>query len=740
MCEIQPTYEKVQQPKKSRVSRSIFSALLVFIASTVFSFYGFKLRSHFHCGDECDMTHSLGHFVDLDLSHKSSNYKLFKFTDRRDQRYSHLRENHAKSYDHDEGDTTERWCQTSHFSASVGHSVLYVHGHLGSYTQSRSLGAHGVQFSGGSYSMDDTNMITQSLTNGTFHAHADTIDNFLYDVYSVDFGEEGSAFHASKLFAQANFIARSVEFIAEGCGKEIEDITIVAHSIGGLASRMAVVLLNKKLKDRGDTKTKLAQNVITLASPHVSMPLNFETSIKKFYDVLKREESAFRDSDSSHTTNVISISGGLRDELIPPGSCGTGDMNSGDENVGIALSILASDVMSPKSVGRNGALMYGMDHRAIVWCHNIVSVVRDLIYVMKVSSNSTTSETREQVHKYVSQKMAHKSVVCHNDELNGGGCKSTHAYEHRIRLQEQTLQDEYGFWGSQAMFITMLYNVQLLIFLYVLNSIIHNIFVFTNSRESYYSEAVKCYFIIPPTSTTIALIFNQSGKIFHQANNAHVLVIAFLAMNIYYILLYGIVPIFSLIVNSFTNVHPNWSKEVATIGSQLLLGRIIRLEVRWFLRSIAIYVVVFKLLIIPALMDAKDMAMNITSISSHMFLTMVSFILLKIIHLGCTPIKRTTSVGGNQTRYSKQRRMIAALLFIIFPLIVIGKVIYAFSLLTESGQTKAAAFIEFEKIQWVSRYGSSHTILKVLWMHDLARFSISACIPIYLLLLCVTLS
>merc|ERR1740139_1356997 len=104
---------------------------------------------------------------------------------------------------------------------------------------------------------------------------------------------------------------------------------------------------------------------------------------------------------------------------------------------------------------------------------------------------------------------------------------------------------------------------------------------------------------------------------------------------------------------------------------------------------------------------------------------MVSYIFLKIIYLGCSPIKQSTSLGENQTQCLKQRRMIAILVFVIFPLIVTGKVIYAFSLLTESGQTKAGAFIEFEKMQWVSRYGSSHTILEMLWRHDLARFSIS---------------
>ena len=128
-----------------------------------------------------------------------------------------------------------------------------------------------------------TRAVVQSLTNRTFNAHADTIDNFVYDVYSVDCGD------ASKLFAQAKFIARSVKIIAEGCGKNIEKTTIVAHFVGGLAARMAVVPLNKHLNDSGSnhgkpSKKKLPQNVITLASPHVRMTFTFDGSIIRFYN------------------------------------------------------------------------------------------------------------------------------------------------------------------------------------------------------------------------------------------------------------------------------------------------------------------------------------------------------------------------------------------------------------------------------------------------------------------------
>ena len=124
---------------------SFLLALAVFIGSTAFSLYGFRLRSRFQCGEECDMTYSRFHFVDLEIAHKISSfdypYKLFKFTDRRDPRYSHLWEDHTKNNNRqDEGVKTKRWCQAHGARAAVGHPVLYVPGHGGTHNQARSLG------------------------------------------------------------------------------------------------------------------------------------------------------------------------------------------------------------------------------------------------------------------------------------------------------------------------------------------------------------------------------------------------------------------------------------------------------------------------------------------------------------------------------------------------------------------------------------------------------------------------
>lgn len=161
-------------------------------------------------------------------------------------------------------------------------------------------------------------------------------------------------------------------------------------------------------------------------------------------------------------------------------------------------------------------------------------------------------------------------------------------------------------------------------------------------------------------------------------------------------------------------------------------------EVRGFLFAGALYAVLFKLLAIASYVDLNDLTMNIPSILSHMFFIMIVFICFKSVYLACYPTNQViTSSVENIIYYLKQRSMITALIVIISPLLLTVKIIYAFSLLTASGQCKASSFVKYERIHWERFYEISNNIIKTLWNHDLARFSVSACIPLYLLLLSV---
>lgn len=53
-------------------------------------------------------------------------------------------------------------------------------------------------------------------------------------------------------------------------------------------------------------------NLVTLATPHHGLPFCFDESINKFYQLLKQNENPL---------TTISISGGMRDEMMPPEVC-----------------------------------------------------------------------------------------------------------------------------------------------------------------------------------------------------------------------------------------------------------------------------------------------------------------------------------------------------------------------------------------------------------------------------------
>ena len=104
--------------------------------------------------------------------------------------------------------------------------------------------------------------------------------------------------------------------------------------------------------------------------------------------MLFRSEGTRRVDDSSVTSastnraNVISISGGYRDEMIPPKACYLDNDNQKDSN--FYFSIISTDIMIPASIeGKEYVPPYiGVDHRAIVWCHHILSQVRYILYTL----------------------------------------------------------------------------------------------------------------------------------------------------------------------------------------------------------------------------------------------------------------------------------------------------------------------------------------------------------------------
>ncbi|KAL3777248.1 hypothetical protein HJC23_005188 [Cyclotella cryptica] len=441
----------------------IFTSITSCLISIAFLLWGLILEGPaFYNGQECSMTYSQFQFLPIRVlpwassrddveqinSRRSSNrYRLLKFTDARDPRHQHLYKisgSMIENYDSqsnpkrrtrnvaDEGRLLEfhdNWCLLPPNLAKSqwkdaphphrGHPVLYVPGHWGSFSQARSIGAHGTRWTGGSMNHDrslyqiynsfktgegmhDGTDLLANKTQEEFIAFLQSsysksyLDDFVMDVFSLDFdGGEGAALHSSKLFRQAKFFARAVETLVEGCqhsntgdssaNDKVQGITIVAHSIGAWVVRIALKL-HPHLTEKGWVK-----NVITLASPLSSVPYAVDAGVHDIVNHLNNENRGNGD------VTFISISGGLRDEMIPPEPCeipsafedrnairAQGDMSTTASIISEAF--LATTIMKVNS-DTDVDNQYGMDHRAIVWCYDLLKVVRKVIFTLVATTD-----------------------------------------------------------------------------------------------------------------------------------------------------------------------------------------------------------------------------------------------------------------------------------------------------------------------------------------------------------------
>jgi pimeloyl-ACP methyl ester carboxylesterase len=343
--------------------------------------YGVMLNHQkLYTSEECDMTWSRRQFLLLDLESNTTldtprssiheyppSYRLFKFIDQRDVRYKSLQSKEVLR-----SPNSHMWCnpKSSNYNIPI---VVYVPGHGGSYEQSRSLGAHGTQLSRRDYSgTTHEDLVNQKLHRRMISGDEGIpdLDDFFFDVYALDFGEEGGALHGYLVERQASYISDRINTLSAVCN--VTQIHVVAHSMGGVSSRLALVQYPEFMK--------VVRNLITLGTPHNSPLWNWETTMFNIYNKLYKRSGTLKAS-------IISISGGVRDEMIPPDSCYIVNERVGNSTI----SVLASSIMQPATIeGKTVAPLLGMDHRAIVWCHNVLSEVRSILYNLIHVNNITT--------------------------------------------------------------------------------------------------------------------------------------------------------------------------------------------------------------------------------------------------------------------------------------------------------------------------------------------------------------
>lgn len=281
------------------------------------------------------MTYSRRIFIPLGRIAPHPKYRFFKFIDARDPRHRPYRSGSAPL----RNDTG--WCMNVP-------TVIYVPGHFGSYEQSRSLGAHGVQLTekyGGN--LKEKKALERLKAATLSSPYDEDAEHFLFDVYAVDFREEGGAFHGSLLRRQAAYIAQVVEQLAARCGTQ--NVYIVAHSIGGISSRLAI--------QQYEGVARNIKHILTIGTPHHFPVWTWDPSIWNVYAQLHQKPTE---------KTILSVSGGLRDEMIPPEACYIGDNHT---------TVLWTEFADGSGLGA--------DHRAIVWCHELMKGVRSTILTLQ---------------------------------------------------------------------------------------------------------------------------------------------------------------------------------------------------------------------------------------------------------------------------------------------------------------------------------------------------------------------
>lgn len=178
-------------------------------------------------------------------------------------------------------------------------------------------------------------------------------------------------------------------------GKEtcqVESIMIVAHSMGGYVARLTPI--------RHPSTRGLLPNIITLATPHGNPLYAFDETIHRLHT------SLYSDYGKEGESLAVSISGGLRDEMIEPKACDPIGREASSNSVrswstgwcriyvcilftNKTVQYLATTLMS------SGHL--GMDHRAIVWCHGVLQQVRKVIWRLSLAPADNLQKRERQI-------------------------------------------------------------------------------------------------------------------------------------------------------------------------------------------------------------------------------------------------------------------------------------------------------------------------------------------------------
>jgi len=661
----------------------------------------------------------------------------------------------------------------------TGHIVLYIPGHWGSYLQSRSLGAHGTRYTGQHPQLMTNQEIYTSLQTGIgmnnglslrkkkqllvdnnsessssqeeedneeYHHHQQQQlqNEFVMDIYSLDYNEQGGALHSSILFKQAKFLASAIQTLALGCHLDTNNndnddgqqegqsrsITIVAHSIGAIIVRLALRLypqfvVSPSSSSSTNNSSGYIHNIISLASP---LGLDFPYAVDaELYDVIKfiNDNDYDNHGDDDSDVSLVSISGGLRDEMIPPTSCqipfSTSMSNVNKTNVDntknrgsgfVSTTFLASDIMdgiAGADAGSSSSTInsepYGMDHRAIVWCYDLLTAVREIIFTLVNATDNglPSSERLAAVTKVMDQRRRRRQTRDGVDNDESRWNESDYNYQKQVEKQHARLLLEKGYLQTVSIQLSAPYYLNTLLKLCITAALldtyaIHPRLKFVRQSSST-DEAKRLFRIngfvhvsisllsIPTLLVMIAYVRQLSIPYHHQFCRGHechllllsIFILTQIATLVYIIIVYGVCPLVSIIFMSpgvefvGNSVDDSLSTRCTTFGISFV--HLIATEIRTLTIFTLPLSVILCFMINTFMLGFDDLAWNMNAIASYCFISVVLHNLTSLVIL-----------ATRSSVYLEQRRSEIFVLLLSLIKFTFGKSVFALSLMTHWGQ------------------------------------------------------